>query len=155
MTDAVARRLVSHVDRTLAKDRSQSKPAPVEERPSRSARLPAWRYVGVIMLLTVSIRGLAAVGVYCFFISLGHQVPITVALFAFSLIFLVFMLPISFGSLGVREGAYIVVFGLFAVPREVALAASFLGLAALLATIGVGGLILLGSVAVSDREQVE
>jgi uncharacterized membrane protein YbhN (UPF0104 family) len=28
------------------------------------------------------------------------------------------MLPISFGSLGIREGAYIVVYGLFGLPAE-------------------------------------
>ena len=146
MTDAVASRLFSSVDRTLVKDGARSEPVSFEQHPAPAARLPAWRYVAVIMLLTVLIRGLAAAGVYCFFMSLGHEVPITVTLFAFSLIILVFMLPISFGGLGVREGAYIVLFGLFGVPREVALAASFLALAALLATISIGGLILLGSV---------
>ena len=151
LPDAVTSRLAAGVERTTVRGRFQPEPVPFDEAPSRDGRPPGWRYVGVVMLLTVLIRVLAAAGVYCFFISLGHEVPITVTLFAFSAIFLVFMLPISFGSLGVREGAYIVFFGLFAVPREVALAASFLGLGALLVTIAIGGLILLGNVARSDR----
>ncbi len=153
MANRMASRLAARVERRLGEGRSRSESVEPEERAPPNGRLPSLHYVGVVMLLTVLIRVLAAVAVYCFFLSLGHEVSFTVAIFAFSVIFLVFMLPISFGSLGVREGAYIVFFGLFAVPREVALAASFLGLAALLTTISVGGLILLGSVLFADKEQ--
>jgi hypothetical protein len=43
----------------------------------------------------------------------------------------------------VREGVFIILFGLFGVESEVALAASFAGLACLLITTITGGLILI------------
>ena len=54
----------------------------------------------------------------------------------------VFLLPISFGSLGIREGAYVLFYGAFAVPMETALLVSFFNLLGMLLNNLVGGIIL-------------
>jgi hypothetical protein len=51
------------------------------------------------------------------------------------------MMPISFAGLGVREGVFVVMYGIFGVASEISLAVSFASLAALLVAISVGGLI--------------
>jgi uncharacterized membrane protein YbhN (UPF0104 family) len=55
----------------------------------------------------------------------------------------VFTLPISFGSLGIREAAFILVYGLFGVPAEIALSVSFFNLAGILLNSLVGGVVML------------
>ena len=82
---------------------------------------------------------------------LGQDVSLLVSVFAFSLMFIVFMPPISVGSLGVREAGYILLFGLFGVEKEVALAVSFVALAALVLTVCTGGVILLVDAFLSRR----
>lgn len=74
--------------------------------------------------------------------AVGVDLPLGVHLFAWTLMFLIFTLPISVGTLGVREGAFVIIFGLFGVESETALAASFVGLACLMTTTVTGGLIL-------------
>ena len=97
----------------------------------------------VVFVLSVSIRLSASLGAYLFLLSIGQEVPIIVNVFAISLMFIIFLLPISFGSVGVREGSFILLYGLFGISEEVALAASFVGLAALIITVCFGGGILL------------
>ena len=97
----------------------------------------------VVFVLSVSIRLSASLGAYLFLLSIGQEVPIIVNVFAISLMFIIFLLPISFGSVGVREGSFILLYGLFGISEEVALAASFVGLSALIITVCFGGGILL------------
>ena len=67
------------------------------------------------------------------------DLSLTVHVFVWTLMFFIFLVPISIGTLGVREATFIVVFGLFGVEDEEALAGSFVGLASLLFTVGLGG----------------
>ncbi len=98
-------------------------------------------FISKTLLFTILLRVLLAVGSYFLFLAFGIRLSFWVLLFANTAFFLLFILPISFGSLGVREGAYIVIFGLFGVNPETALAASFLALAGLVFTVSIGGII--------------
>jgi len=92
-------------------------------------------------LFTLLLRGLLVAGGYFLFLSMGIELSFWALLFANTLFFIIFILPVSFGSLGIREGAYILIYGLFGVSPETALAASFLALAGLVFTISLGGLL--------------
>jgi uncharacterized protein (TIRG00374 family) len=98
-------------------------------------------FVAKTLAFTLIIRLFLVLGSYFLFLALGVRLSFWTLLFANSVFFLLFILPISFGSLGVREGAYILVFGLFGISPETALAASFLSLAGLIFTISAGGII--------------
>jgi uncharacterized protein (TIRG00374 family) len=93
------------------------------------------------LVFTVLLKLSLAVGGFFLFLALGYELPFWYLLFANSVFFVLFLLPISFGSLGVREGAYILVYGLFGINAETALAASFIALAGLVFTISIGGII--------------
>lgn len=93
------------------------------------------------LLFTVLLKLSLALGGFFLFLSLGINLSFWYVLFANAVFFVLFLLPISFGSLGVREGAYIIVYGLFGISPETALAASFLALAGLIFTISIGGII--------------
>lgn len=93
------------------------------------------------LIFTVLLKLSLAMGGFFLFLSLGITLPFWYVLFANSVFFVLFLLPVSFGSLGVREGAYIVIYGLFGISPETALAASFLALAGLIFTISIGGII--------------
>ncbi len=58
-------------------------------------------------------------------------------------LYFIFTLPISLGSLGIREGTYIILYGLFGVPPEVALLISFFNLSGILLNNLIGGIVLL------------
>lgn len=73
-----------------------------------------------------------------YFQGLGYHIPFSVNLFVTPLLFLLFTLPISFGGIGIREGAFILLYGAFGVPAEIALMVSFCGLLGILLTYTVG-----------------
>jgi uncharacterized protein (TIRG00374 family) len=77
------------------------------------------------VLLTIFMRLVTALGHQVFFYSLDVEMPFLVNLFVALLLFFVFVLPISFGGLGVREGAFILLYKPFGVPAETALIVSF------------------------------
>ena len=107
-------------------------------------KLPEMVRTGFFMkslVFTVLLKLSLTAGGYFLFLSLGIILPFWYLLFANSVFFVLFLLPVSFGSLGVREGSYIVVYGLFGVSAEAALAASFLALAGLVFTVMTGGII--------------
>lgn len=84
----------------------------------------------------------SAVGNQIFFISVDYDLPFLVNLFVVPVLYFVFLLPISFGSLGIREGAYILLYGAFGVPMETALVVSFFNLFGILLNNLAGGIIL-------------
>lgn len=86
----------------------------------------------IISGLSVCVQAISSVSGYFMFMALGSPVPMLINLFVGPLMLFLFMLPISFGSVGIREGAYIVLYGLFGVSAETALAASLLGLIGIL-----------------------
>ena len=79
---------------------------------------------------------------HLFFAAMDWPVPYLVNLLAAPLLFLVFALPLTIGTLGVREAAFIAIYGAFDVPAECALLASFCGLAAFLGSCSIGALLL-------------
>jgi uncharacterized protein (TIRG00374 family) len=93
-----------------------------------------------VALLSAGIITMTTIGNQLFFIALGYDLPFMINLFVVSLLFFVFLLPISFAGLGIREGAYILLFGLFGVPAETALVVSFFGLSGLLLNYAIGGI---------------
>lgn len=93
------------------------------------------------ILLSSTIPIIGAVSSQLFFQALGYDLAFLVNVFVAPLILLVFTLPISFGSLGIREGAFIVFYGAFGVPPETALLVSFCGLLSVLLGHAVGALL--------------
>jgi len=90
-------------------------------------------------------RLVASIGGSVLFQAIGLKLPLVINVFATTVMTLIFILPISFGSLGIREGSYIVLFGLFGIESEAALTVSFLALSYLLLTVCIGGIIFLTS----------
>jgi uncharacterized protein (TIRG00374 family) len=95
------------------------------------------------LALSVLVQVLSATQAQLFFVALGYQIPYLVNLFIGPILFLLFALPISFGSIGIREGAYILAYGAFGVPAEIALIVSFCSFAGLLISYAIGALLLL------------
>lgn len=98
------------------------------------------RNLGLIVGISALNQLIASYGGRLMMLSVGVDLPLTVHVFIWTLMFFVFLAPISIGTLGVREGTFIVLFGLFGVPPEEALAGSFVGLASMLFTVGLGGI---------------
>lgn len=94
--------------------------------------LTAPRPLSVVLSFSLGIQLTAAVGNQILFHAVDYHIPLLVNVFLSPVFFLAFLLPISFGSLGIREGAYVVLYGLFGVPPETALLVSFLNLAGML-----------------------
>jgi glycosyltransferase 2 family protein len=95
-----------------------------------------------IMFFSVATQMLAAVGNQILFRAVGYDLPITVNMFLLPVFTFIFILPISFGSLGIREGAFILLYGLFGVPAETALLISFFNLFGILINNAIGGVLL-------------
>ena len=93
-----------------------------------------------LVLLTIAMRLVTALGHQVFFYSLDVEMPFVANLFVALLLFFVFVLPISFGGLGVREGAFILLYKPFGVPAETALVVSFFTLFAMILNYLIGTL---------------
>lgn len=80
------------------------------------------------------------------FRALGYEIDIFINLFAAPVFFILFLIPLSFGSLGVREGVYILFYDQFGVPMEIALLVSFLSLIGILLNnaLGAGSIMING-----------
>ncbi len=98
-----------------------------------------------ILILSLSIQLMTALKDQIFFRALGYPIPFIANLLVSPLMFFAFILPISFGSIGIREGAHIIFYGMFGVPAEIALLVSFFNLFGLLLNILIGGLIMIFS----------
>jgi uncharacterized protein (TIRG00374 family) len=106
---------------------------------------PFFRYRNQFLVVgfTLFNRIVCAVGGWMMLLAVGVDLPILIHVFVWTLMFLIFMLPISVGTLGIREGTFIILFGLFGVGTETALAASFVAFVCLLITTMAGGVLLL------------
>ena len=98
---------------------------------------------GRIILFSFAIQFVSAVRDQVYLISLGYSLPFVVNLFLVPIFYFIFILPISFGSLGIREATFILLYGLFGIPAEIALLASFYNLLGLLLNIAIGGVVML------------
>jgi len=96
-----------------------------------------------LLAFTYLIQVLSAAGNWLFFQAVGYELPFLVNLFVTPILYFVYILPISFGNIGVREGAHIFFYGLFGVPAETALMVSFFGFAGAMLNQAIGGMILL------------
>lgn len=75
--------------------------------------------------------------------AIGLPIPFVINLFGSCLLAIILLLPISFGGIGVREGAYILIFGLFAISSENALLISFIGFTTMIFNNLIGGVLML------------
>ena len=100
------------------------------------------RSLAAVLLLSIGVQASSAVTSVLIFISIAYPVGLLVNLFVVPIFLFIFLLPISFGSVGVREGSHILLYGLFDVPREVALVASFIGLLGLLLNQAIGAAVI-------------
>jgi len=96
----------------------------------------------LVFTLSLGIQIISAIGNQMFFRALGYDLPFIVNIFVLPIFYFIFLLPISFGSLGIREGAYILIYGLFGVPAETALLVSFFNLMGILFNNAIGGLLI-------------
>jgi hypothetical protein len=71
-----------------------------------------------------------------------YNLPYYIPMFITPVMFFIFLLPISFGSLGIREGAFIFFYGIFGMDQEAALLLSFLALSGRLLNVIIGAIIL-------------
>ncbi len=99
--------------------------------------------ITIVIALSFGIQLTSAIKTQVFFCALDYNIPFVVNLFAAPMIYFIFILPVSFGSLGIREGVYVLLYGLFGVPIEIALIVSFLNLSGMLLNTLIGGIILL------------
>ena len=121
----------------------QTKPAAEESAADALLEpLTSWRLLRGTLFLSIANLLIAALGNQIFFRAAGHPLPFAANLFVVPVLLFVFLLPISFGSLGIREGAYIMLYGLFGVPPETALLVSFFNLAGVLLNNLIGGLLM-------------
>ena len=136
--DGLGRALLAKLSRTniaATKDASRTGPGFIElvAKPFTSSK-PFLVTAGLSMV----VQAISSASGYFMFWALGTPVPMLINFFVTPLMLFLFILPISFGSLGIREGAHVLLFGLFGVPSEAALAVSFFGLAGLLLNQAIG-----------------
>ena len=97
-----------------------------------------------VFLASLAIQFVSAVGNQIIFRAVGYDIPFLVNFFVSPIFYFIFLLPISFGSLGVREGAYIILYGAFGVSPELALLVSFINLSGNLFNNAIGALMIWG-----------
>jgi len=137
---SVSDRLIQWLDRL-----SQRKDLSASQKNSLVVTFAPLRRPDILLRVTIFsflIQLTSAVGNQIFFISVNYDLPFLVNLFVVPVLYFVFLLPISFGSLGIREGAYILLYGAFGVPMETALLVSFFNLSGILLNNLVGGIML-------------
>ncbi len=84
------------------------------------------KVVGKAFALSLIVQTLSILEIYIIALGIGHRPPFT-ALFVFvPIIFTVTMLPVSISGLGVRESAFVILFGLAGVSAEASTTISFL-----------------------------
>jgi uncharacterized membrane protein YbhN (UPF0104 family) len=126
--------------RRLKMDTSRLGPLPPLAEIFAPMRSPG-KLLPVIVLSVCNFLSLA-IGNQLFLSALGYELPFVVSLFVVSVLFFAVSLPISFAGFGVREGAYILLLGMFGVPAESGLVVSFFALSAMLLNYALGGIMI-------------
>lgn len=98
--------------------------------------------ITILMGLSMGMLFVSAWFNQLFFIALDYDLPLIVNLFIAPILIFIYVLPISFGSIGVREAAYIILYGSFGVPAETALIVSFFALAGIMLNHLIGALLI-------------
>ena len=96
----------------------------------------------VVLLSALAIQLLSSFAIFIFIKALNYDLPYYIPMFISPVMFFIFLLPISFGSIGIREGAFIFFYGIFGMDQEAALLLSFLALSGRLVNVIIGGIIL-------------
>jgi uncharacterized protein (TIRG00374 family) len=94
--------------------------------------------------LTILLHAVGAAGTQVGFRALGYSIPYVVNLFITPVITVVMLLPVSLGGIGVREAAFIILYGPFGVPPEAALAVSVLSFTGMLLSGAIGSALMFG-----------
>jgi uncharacterized membrane protein YbhN (UPF0104 family) len=95
-----------------------------------------------VLISALAIQLLSSFAIFIFIKALNYDLPYYIPMFITPVMFFIFMLPISFGSLGIREGAFIFFYGIFGMDQEAALLLSFLALSGRLLNVIIGAIIL-------------
>jgi uncharacterized protein (TIRG00374 family) len=98
--------------------------------------------IPVLLILSISIQLVASFSIYLIIKSLNYDLPYYVPLFISPVMTFIFLLPISFGSLGIREGSYIFFYGIFGMHQEAALLLAFLTLSGAFLNVFIGAIVL-------------
>jgi uncharacterized protein (TIRG00374 family) len=98
--------------------------------------------IPVVLILTIIIQLIAAFSYYLIIKSVNYELPYYVPLFISPVMTFIFLLPISFGSIGIREGSYIFFYGIFGMDQEAALLLSFLTLSGAFLNVLIGAIVL-------------
>jgi uncharacterized protein (TIRG00374 family) len=96
----------------------------------------------VLLIFSITIQLIASFSIYLIIKSLNYDLPYYVPLFISPVMTFIFLLPISFGSIGIREGAYIFFYGIFGMDQEAALLLAFLTLSGAFLNVFIGAIVL-------------
>ena len=96
-----------------------------------------------VIIFSFGIQLISSVKSQIFFCALGYDLSFLVNLFVAPTLYFIFLLPVSIGSFGIREGVYILLYGLFGVPTEIALLVSFFNLFGMMLNSLIGGIIMM------------
>lgn len=96
----------------------------------------------VILLSALAIQLISSYAIFIFMKALHYDLPYYIPMFLSPVMFFIFLLPISFGTLGIREGSFIFFYGIFGMDQEAALLLSFLTLSGRLLNVIIGAIIL-------------
>lgn len=109
------------------------------------------RVLAAAYVLSVAFQFLSIVSTWLIGRSLGDNTPFVYYLILLPVIWLVTMAPVSINGIGIREGAFIVLFGAVGMPQETAMAVSLLLLTQSVVIGAAGGLVfLVGNGSVGD-----
>lgn len=96
----------------------------------------------ICLIMSWGVLFISAICNQFFFQAVGYEIDFLINLLAAPVFFILFFIPFSFGSLGVREGVYILFYGHFGVPLEIALLVSILSLIGLVLNNSLGAIII-------------
>jgi uncharacterized protein (TIRG00374 family) len=96
----------------------------------------------VVLSSALAIQLVSSFAIFLFIKALGYDLPYYIPMFITPVMFFIFLLPISFGTFGIREGAFIFFYGIFGLDQEAALLLSFLTLSGRLLNVIIGAVIL-------------
>ena len=94
------------------------------------------------LLLSIFIQLIASFAIFLIILSLNYDIPYYVPLFISPVMTFIFLLPISFGSIGIREGSFIFFYGIFGMDQEAALLLSFLTLSGAFLNVLIGAIVM-------------
>ncbi|MCG8696599.1 MAG: flippase-like domain-containing protein [Bacteroidales bacterium] len=103
----------------------------------------SFKWIAMVLFFTFLLRALNAYKDVIMFDAIGVDLDFASSMFITPILFFVFLLPISFGSIGIREGAYIMFFGMVGIDAESAVLVSYLNLIGILLNNAIGGVIML------------